>query len=63
MRRAEFWEFQIRAFEKADPLRPPEPWAVLFTGSSSIRLWRMLERDMALLRVLNRSRPTSLTSA
>jgi hypothetical protein len=54
MQRADFWEFQIRAFEKADQLRPPEPGSIVFTGSSSIRLWRTLERDMAPLRVLNR---------
>jgi hypothetical protein len=54
MRHATFWEFQIRAFEKADRLRPPPPGAVLFTGSSSIRYWTTLDRDMAPLRVLNR---------
>lgn len=54
MQRADFWEFQIRVFEKADGLRSPEPGAVLFAGSSSIRLWRTLDRDMAPLRVLNR---------
>jgi hypothetical protein len=52
MQRAGFWEFQIRAFEKADRLHPPQPGAILFTGSSSIRLWSTLERDMAPLRVL-----------
>jgi hypothetical protein len=54
MQRAEFWEFQIRAFEKADQLDPPAAGAILFIGSSSIRLWRTLERDMAPLFVLNR---------
>lgn len=54
MQRADFWEFQIRAFEKADRLHPQAPGAILFTGSSSIRLWRTLEQDMAPLRVLNR---------
>jgi hypothetical protein len=54
MQQADFWEFQIRAFEKADQVRPPQPGAVLFVGSSSIRYWRTLERDMAPLPVLNR---------
>jgi hypothetical protein len=54
MQNAEFWEFQIRAFESADQLQPPQPGAILFTGSSSIRLWRTLQRDMAPWRVLNR---------
>jgi lysophospholipase L1-like esterase len=54
MQRADFWEFQIRAFEEADRLHPPVTGAILFTGSSSIRLWRTLERDLAPLRVLNR---------
>jgi lysophospholipase L1-like esterase len=54
MQRATFWEPQIRAFEKADRLHPPELGAVLFTGSSSIRYWTTLGRDLAPLRVLNR---------
>jgi GDSL-like Lipase/Acylhydrolase family len=54
MQKAEFWEFQICEFERADKVHPPEPGAILFTGSSSIRFWRTLERDMAPLQVLNR---------
>jgi lysophospholipase L1-like esterase len=54
MQRADFWEHQVRAFEKADRRQPPPAGAVLFTGSSSIRLWRTLERDMAPLRAINR---------
>src|SRR5438552_276299 len=54
MQRPEFWEFQIRAFEEADRLRAPEPGSIVFIGSSTIRLWRTLERDMAPLRVVNR---------
>ncbi len=54
MQHAGFWESQIRAYEKADRLKPPDPGAILFTGSSSIRFWYTLERDMAPLRVLNR---------
>ncbi len=51
---AERWERAIRTFEAADAERPPEPGTVLFVGSSSIRLWRLLEQDMAPLPVLNR---------
>jgi lysophospholipase L1-like esterase len=54
MQHATFWEFQIRAFEKADRLHPPTPGAILFTGSSSIRYWTTLGRDLAPLPVLNR---------
>src|SRR5207253_1322961 len=39
MQRAEFWEFQIRAFEQAERSHPPAEGAILFTGSSSIRYW------------------------
>jgi len=52
--RAEFWESTIEGFEAADRETSPEPGAILFTGSSSIRLWSSLEQDMAPLRVLNR---------
>ncbi len=51
---AEFWEGTIEGFEAADADAFPEPDAILFTGSSSIRLWSTLEQDMAPLRVLNR---------
>jgi len=54
MQDADFWEPQIRAFEEADKLQPPPCGGVLFTGSSSIRYWRTLERDMAPIPVLNR---------
>jgi lysophospholipase L1-like esterase len=48
------WEKTIRKFEKADEFDPPPAGAMLFTGSSSIRLWRTLEEDMAPLEVVNR---------
>ena len=50
----EFWEGEIEAFEAADAETPPAQGLVLFTGSSSVRLWESLEADMAPLRVLNR---------
>ena len=49
-----FFEDSIQAFEAADRDSPPPPGAVIFVGSSSIRLWDSLERDMAPLPVLNR---------
>lgn len=51
---ASFWEDEIEAFEAADRASMPAPGAVLFVGSSSIRMWDTLERDMAPVRVLNR---------
>lgn len=54
MQDAEFWESAIAGFEALDRESPPAPGAILFTGSSSIRLWSSLERDMQPLRVLNR---------
>lgn len=51
---ASFWESEIAAFEADDKITPKDPGAILFTGSSSIRMWSTLERDMAPMRVLNR---------
>jgi lysophospholipase L1-like esterase len=48
------WESEISAYEKADRLRPPKPGTIVFTGSSSIRLWDTLAEDMQPLQVLNR---------
>jgi len=47
MQHAGFWKSQIAAFEKADKRLPPKPGAIVFTGSSSIRYWKTLDRDMA----------------
>src|SRR5437764_3222681 len=33
------WEPQIAAFEKQDAAKPTPPGGVVFTGSSTIRLW------------------------
>lgn len=51
---AEYWKDAIVAFEEADRAAPPESGAIVFTGSSSIRMWKTLARDMAPYRVLNR---------
>lgn len=54
MQRAEFWESEIEAFEAADREHLPSTGQILFTGSSSVRLWSTLAEDMAPLRVVNR---------
>jgi len=48
------WEHEIARFERADRREPPPRGGIVFTGSSTIRFWETLERDMAPLRVLNR---------
>lgn len=48
------WEPDIQRFEAADRVNPPRPGAVVFIGSSSIRMWETLEADFPGLRVLNR---------
>ncbi len=48
------FESEIEAFEKADRVNPPQPGLIVFTGSSSIRLWSTLTQDMKPLNVLNR---------
>ncbi|MBL9170104.1 MAG: hypothetical protein JNN07_20385 [Verrucomicrobiales bacterium] len=51
---AERWEKEIRQFEEKDRAHPPKPGAILFTGSSSIRLWKTLETDFPQRYVLGR---------
>lgn len=48
------WEGEIRKFEEADRKSPPPKGAVLFVGSSSIRLWESLDQDFPALKVVNR---------
>jgi lysophospholipase L1-like esterase len=48
------WEKDIRAFEAADKTNPPPLDAVLFVGSSSIRLWKNLAQAFPGHKVLNR---------
>lgn len=48
------WESEIRAFEASDRTNPPPTGAVLFIGSSSIRLWKSLAQDFPGFKVLNR---------
>lgn len=48
------WEPEIAAFEQRDRESPPAKGAILFIGSSSIRLWSTLAEDFPRHRVLNR---------
>jgi lysophospholipase L1-like esterase len=48
------FEPDIAAFEASDARSPPGPGAVVFVGSSSIRLWDSLASDFPDVRVLNR---------
>jgi len=54
MGNAGFWESSIRKFEAEDRVHPPKVGAILFVGSSSIRFWNTLARDMEPLDVVNR---------
>lgn len=48
------WEEAIRAFERMDETDPPPEGAVLFAGSSSIRMWSTLAEDFPDEPVINR---------
>ncbi len=48
------WEKEIAAFEEMDRTNPPPKGAVLFIGSSTIRLWKSLAQDFPGQRVINR---------
>jgi lysophospholipase L1-like esterase len=48
------WEKAIAAFERSDATNPPPKGAVLFIGSSGIRLWHTLAADFPKHRVINR---------
>lgn len=48
------WEKDIAAYEQADRAKPPPRGALLFIGSSTIRLWKTLAEDFPNHRVINR---------
>lgn len=48
------WSADIERFEKLDAERPAVSGSVVFVGSSSIRLWDTLVRDMAPMTVVKR---------
>ena len=51
---AEPFQAEIEAFERQDRAAPPPPGAVLFLGSSTIRLWTSLQQDFPDMPVVNR---------
>ncbi len=48
------WEKEIAAFEAVDRTNPPPTKALMFAGSSTIRLWTTLARDFPDQPVINR---------
>ena len=48
------FEKEILAFESSDRTNPPPKHAILFVGSSSIRLWKTLAQDFPNRPVINR---------
>lgn len=48
------WENEIAAFERTDAIAPPPQGALLFIGSSNIRLWTTLAEDFPQHQVINR---------
>lgn len=48
------WEGEIAAFEASDRTNPPPRGAIVFTGSSTIRMWKTLAADFPGHRVVNR---------
>lgn len=48
------WEDQVQAYEKQDAKSPPPQGAILFVGSSSVRMWKTLADDFAPTPALNR---------
>ena len=48
------WESEVAAYEAQDRLSPPPPGALLFAGSSTIRMWTTLAADFPGYAVVNR---------
>ncbi|WP_395094820.1 GDSL-type esterase/lipase family protein [Armatimonas sp.] len=48
------WEKEIAAFEAADRKRRPLPGGIVFVGSSTIRIWKSLDKDFPGYSPLNR---------
>lgn len=51
---SERFEKDIQAFEAADSKNPPPQDAILFIGSSGIRMWKTLAQDFPEYKVINR---------
>jgi lysophospholipase L1-like esterase len=56
------WDKEIQAFEDADKVNPPPRDAILFVGSSTIRLWKTLAKDFPGYTVINRGFGGSMIS-
>ena len=54
VRHLDRFEQEIQAFELVDKKSMPPGGSILFVGSSSIRMWKTLEKDFAPLPVINR---------
>lgn len=52
--RQKIWQAEINAFAEMDRRQTPPEDAVLFVGSSSIRLWQSLREDFPGLKFINR---------
>jgi lysophospholipase L1-like esterase len=48
------WEAEIKKFEEADRLQAPPRGAVVFVGSSSVRMWKDVAADFPETKVINR---------
>ena len=48
------WEKEISAYEASDKTNPPPKGALLFIGSSTIRMWKTLPQDFPNAKVINR---------
>jgi hypothetical protein len=48
------WEQEIAGFERSDATNPPPRHAILFIGSSTIRLWHTLTKDFPGQKTINR---------
>jgi lysophospholipase L1-like esterase len=48
------WEPEIKSFEEVDKKQFPEPGGIVFTGSSTIRLWKTLFQDFPRHKTINR---------
>jgi lysophospholipase L1-like esterase len=57
------WEKEIAAFETADKITRPPKKPIVFTGSSSIRMWQSLNNDFPGKPILNRGFGGSQTDA
>jgi lysophospholipase L1-like esterase len=48
------WEKEISAYEACDKTNPPPKGALLFIGSSTVRMWKTLPQDFPNAKVINR---------